>query len=101
MLGVLIGVAAVMAVGIFWGGYVAATLWGWFMVPLGVSAIGYWHAVGLGSLMAAFGLGGSSGSNTNRPYPVDVGGLTSGVKEFALGSSHSCAITTTGGRLQA
>lgn len=64
MLGVLIGVAAVMAVGIFWGGYVAATLWGWFMVPLGVSAIGYWHAVGLGSLMAAFGLGGSSGSNS-------------------------------------
>lgn len=32
---------------IFWGGYVASTLWGWFVVPLGVMAISYWHAVGL------------------------------------------------------
>lgn len=26
----------VMAAWIFWGGYVASTLWGWFVVPLSV-----------------------------------------------------------------
>lgn len=35
---------------IFWGGWVGATLWGWFIVPLGVRAIGYWHSVGLSLL---------------------------------------------------
>lgn len=39
---------------IFWGGFVTATLWGWFMVPLGVKAITYWHAVGLGALFGVF-----------------------------------------------
>jgi len=39
---------------VFWGAYVASLLWGWFAVPLGVTAITYWHAVGLWCLVAAF-----------------------------------------------
>ncbi|MFL1449421.1 hypothetical protein ACI77O_13570 [Pseudomonas tritici] len=44
---------------IFWGGYVANTLWGWFVVPLGVIEISYWHAVGLICVVRLFvgGLG--------------------------------------------
>lgn len=38
-MGVVLGVVAAFALYIFWGGYVAATLWGWFVVPLGVMAI--------------------------------------------------------------
>lgn len=53
-MGVLFGIIASFALFVFWGGYVAATLWGWFVVPLGVMAISYWHAVGLTCVMAAF-----------------------------------------------
>lgn len=53
-MGVVLGVVAAFALYIFWGGYVAATLWGWFVVPLGVMAITYWHAVGLTCVVAAF-----------------------------------------------
>lgn len=28
-------------------GWVCATLWGWFVVPLGMPPITFWHAVGL------------------------------------------------------
>lgn len=49
---ILATVAAVLS--IFWGGFVASTLWTWFMVPLGVVAINYWHAVGLAALCSVF-----------------------------------------------
>jgi len=41
----------VMALGIPFQAYVTSTIWGWFMVPLGVPAIGLWHAAGLGILV--------------------------------------------------
>ena len=36
-----------MLVSIFFGGFVASILWGWFVVPLGFPAISFIHAVGL------------------------------------------------------
>ncbi|CAB5514306.1 hypothetical protein LMG26857_03365 [Achromobacter anxifer] len=39
---------------------------------------------------------GDSTSKNNQLTPVDVVGLTSGVKSIATGSSHSCAVLTTG-----
>jgi hypothetical protein len=53
MVGFLAYIGTVL-VTIFWGGHVTATLWGWFLVPLGVKAITYWHAVGLGALFGVF-----------------------------------------------
>lgn len=53
-MGILIAFIVSATISIFWGGYVTATLWGWFMVPLGVKAITYWHAVGLGALFSVF-----------------------------------------------
>ncbi|BCS42937.1 MULTISPECIES: hypothetical protein [Pseudomonas] len=52
-MGVVLGLVATFVLYIFWGGYVAATLWGWFVVPLGVMAITYWHAVGLTCVVGA------------------------------------------------
>ena len=37
-----------------------------------------------------------NGTNSNSSVPVDVKGLTSGVKALAVGSFHSCAITEAG-----
>lgn len=37
------------------------------------------------------------GSTSGATRPVDVLGLTSGVKDISAGSSHACAITTSGG----
>lgn len=53
-MGVVLGIVIAFALYVFWGGYVAATLWEWFVVPLGVKAITYWHAVGLTCVVAAF-----------------------------------------------
>jgi hypothetical protein len=58
----------IFLLGIFWGGFVAATLWGWFMIPLGVKAIGYWHAVGLAALLNV--LLGSRGINKTHDENV-------------------------------
>ena len=38
---------AVLIVGIGWFGWVVSTLWAWFVVPLGLQAIGIAHVVGL------------------------------------------------------
>jgi alpha-tubulin suppressor-like RCC1 family protein len=37
------------------------------------------------------------GSNTTRPTPVDVSGLSGGIKALASGSYHTCAVTAAGG----
>lgn len=34
--------------------YVAMVLWFWFAVPLGLRPIGFWHAMGLGSIVFVF-----------------------------------------------
>lgn len=63
-MGVFVGFVIILLLGIFWGGYITSLLWGWFMVPLGVKAITYWHAVGLGPLFSMFL--GSRGIATNE-----------------------------------
>ena len=46
-----------------WGGFAAATLWGWFVVPLGVPDVSVLHAMGL--TLALRALAGFSG----KPQP--------------------------------
>ena len=38
----------------FFSGFVILKLWTWFMVPLGLPAIAFYHAIGLDMLFAAF-----------------------------------------------
>lgn len=47
---VLVFIVAVVGSSTF-GGFVFAKLWLWFVVPLGVPAIGMWHAAGLASFV--------------------------------------------------
>lgn len=31
----------------FWKGYLVSIMWRWFLVPLGVPAVGAWHVIGI------------------------------------------------------
>ena len=55
MLGKILSlIAAQLLVVVFWGGFVTEVLWNWFMTPLHVPAITFWHAVGLTTLVVIF-----------------------------------------------
>lgn len=41
-----------LVISIIFSAYVLSVLWGWFIVPLGVSAIGIAHALGINVLVA-------------------------------------------------
>ncbi len=62
----IVSAALLWLIGTFWGGFVAAKLWFWFMVPLGAVHITYWHAVGLSALLSVF-LGSRGLDRENDP----------------------------------
>ena len=63
---VFLGIPLGFAAGIY-GGFAISKLWSWFVVPLGLPAIVYYHAIGLGILFAAFkGIHGKSSEETDR-----------------------------------
>lgn len=76
----LVGYVLMISITIFWGGAVASILWGWFVVPLGVDAVSYWQAVGLGCLSALL-LQRQPPSNDKSSLQEDV---LSGLGESAL-----------------
>ena len=49
MAGCLIAIVAIAA-GLALNGWALMTLWGWFVVPFGLPAVGLWHALGLSLL---------------------------------------------------
>lgn len=38
-------------------GYILTSAWGWFIVPLGVVPIGFWHAYGISMTVKLFSIG--------------------------------------------
>lgn len=59
---------------VFWQAYVAAILWGWFMVPFGLPPLSMAWAIGLSCLLTAL-----------KPNPYVPGRKSDGVKENVLG----------------
>jgi hypothetical protein len=58
-------------INIFFGGFVLAQLWAWFIVPLGAIAITYTHAVGISCLInTVLGSRGYSESNDDEPMQL-------------------------------
>ena len=45
---VMLGIATMITAAIFMHGLAIKLMWGWFVVPLGLSSIGFVHAIGLG-----------------------------------------------------
>lgn len=63
-----VGMVAVIVVLALFGAFTISTLWGWFMLPLGVKSIGMAQAYGLSLMVSVFmgnrGLSGESESKT-------------------------------------
>lgn len=59
MLAFLISLLLILPIA-FWFGFVGHALWGWFIVPIGVSQIGIWQAAGIGLLATLFTLKSST-----------------------------------------
>lgn len=53
---IIMGVMALLMVpfAMAWRGYVLSLVWAWFVMPLGVPAIGIAHAIGLSMTIAVF-----------------------------------------------
>ena len=76
---------------------------------LGIISAGAYHTC---ALTASNGTGGvrcwglnssgqiGDGTTTDRSWPVDVSGLTSGAKDITTGGAHSCAIITADGSIK-
>jgi len=59
-LGYVVGFLAMMVLAVlssFLGAVVLVDMWGWFVAPLGVASITFWHAMGLLSLLSLMKLG--------------------------------------------
>ncbi len=54
ILGIVVAAAAFLTGYALWSGFVLSILWGWFLVPLGVPAIGTAHAIGIAVVMGMF-----------------------------------------------
>jgi hypothetical protein len=52
--GYVLAIVPLWAIGVFWGGFVEARLWNWFMAPLGTPHINFWQASGLSALFGVF-----------------------------------------------
>jgi len=47
-------ILVVFVLGLMWTGFCLSSLWGWFVVPLGVNPIGIAHAIGISTVIAMF-----------------------------------------------
>lgn len=76
--------AIVLSVGIcLWlSPHIFVSFWGWFVIPLGVPAIGHWHALGLMTMvhLVTFQMTYNLVRNTNQT----VGGLSHFGKAIAI-----------------
>lgn len=58
-------------VGIFMRGWALTMMWGWFVTPFGIQAIGMAHALGLASCIALFhGVSGGSSKSEKSESPA-------------------------------
>ena len=57
----------ILVLAIFLNAYVILLFWNWFVVPLGLKPVGYWHALGL-SLFVSFIRG------ADKEYPKNAQG---------------------------
>lgn len=68
-----VSLVAVMVVLALFGAFTISTLWGWFIVPLGVKSIGLAHAYGIGVLVTIFqGARGLSNTNTTNTLVTGI-----------------------------
>lgn len=75
-----LGIVSVMIVLALFGAFTISTLWGWFVVPLGVKSVTMAHAYGLSTMVTVFmGMRGLQGKDSGQ---VLVGGIMLNI--FAL-----------------
>lgn len=71
---VLLMICVVIPALLMWQGWAVSTLWGWFVVPLGLPAIGIAAAAGLCLVASAIRMRKSKGTQTNsEKYEVFAG----------------------------
>jgi len=56
---------------VFLRGFALKCMWGWFVMPLGVMALSFWHALGLSVTLLAF-TGRSSSTDPKESFGMRV-----------------------------
>lgn len=62
-----------MVAGMFMSGWAIGKLWGWFIVPLGVPTISFWHGLGLACAVSLFTHRTDFSGNKNKSWWSIVG----------------------------
>ena len=80
----MLGLLPVLILGLLLNAYFLLLLWHWFVVPLGVREITYWHSAGLSVMLSYLGNRSEDQDDGERDYPFWNKRIKSGFRRMGF-----------------